>query len=342
MSQPQEDSRASQALDVSQEAHDMTLYTPEEMLTNYAAVVGYFRPPEDSKSLALSSNASVVGGYAESLAAALFVPSRLNDPDTLWSRAVSFKASSMDAKSRRHRREALELTGRSHDKFDLYVPRADFAAGRWKQKPTEAEKPAYERLKGLAAQSGPPYLTCQVKARFAWQDLEYDALPYSVYIDNDTKSWSRNEVLAGTAWRSEAPDLVAWVRFDVQEGRARTFVRLASAEDVRMAIRARMCWEIQDGDDDTASRPNRWTGHKLSFPHAFGDQGWKGTADMSPETVDKVRGYGEWRQWAIGLDVSRAVDPAVTPRPLLPAPIIATVGGRPAPGHVGRETPPVN
>ena len=300
---------------------------PEDMLAQHAAVVSYFHP-DRGEALALSSNASVIGGYAESLAATLFVPSVVRGWRELWRTAVGYKASAMGEDGRRERREMLGLTGRSHDKFDLYIPLQDFRLGRWASvTPPGEERASFERLRALGLQPAQPsHVTCQVKARFAWQDLEYDALPYSVYIDTASQSWSRDDVLSGMAWREEAPDLVVWVRFGQHRGRVRTAVRLATAEDVRLAICALMHWEIQNGDRRTASNRYSWTGHKINFNHVFGGVGWRQTEGMSAETESRVQRHGTWSQWAIGLDVSRALAPGRTPRPRLPVSVADTRG----------------
>ncbi|RBY87783.1 hypothetical protein DQ241_10995 [Blastococcus sp. TF02A-30] len=308
----------------------MQLISPEEALERYAAVVRYFHPDGDSP-VALSSNASIVGGYAESLVGALFVPAGITAWEEIWAQATQFKTSMMDAPARAERREALDLPGRAHDKVDLYVDQEKYRTGRWTAvEPAEGEGPAARRLRALAGQEAKAYLTCQVKARFAWVDrAEYDALPYNLYLRSDLGPLSRDEVLTrDDVWQEWAPDLVAWVRFHVdRSGTLQTSVRLATAEDVRQAIRAYFLWEIEHAEpsrrDRIARSQNSWSGSKISFPHVFGEEGWSGAEDMRDVHIQQLGGPEVWRQWAIGVDVSSVVAPSTTPRPKLPIRTVA-------------------
>lgn len=281
----------------------MTFTTPSQALEQLAAVVNYFYPPDEATTpYRLSSNASVVGGYAESLVGTLFVPSQEHG-DTLWQKATKMKTSELDPALKVDRREATGNLGRTHDKVDLYVPQPAFKEGRWRSAQVQCrEAAALANLQALANGSK-PYLTCQVKARFAWRGLDsHDALPYRVYIDTDDgRRWSRNDILAQRVWRVLVPDLIAWVRFTMNDGKLATKVRLAAASDVKNAIRAKALWEVSTGK--SAESEYSWTGSKIDFLHVFGEKGWQDAEDLSAEDVERLKKDG-WTQWAIGIDVS--------------------------------------
>jgi hypothetical protein len=287
----------------------MKLSTPQQALEQYAGVVDYFFPDDDKKAgYRFSSNASVVGGYAESLVGALFVP-RNTKPNALWALATSFKTSELAQADKDLRRQATGMTGRGHDKVDLYVPIRNYKSGRWSTvKPDPSDAPAMKRLQSLRT-SSKDYLTCQVKSRFVWRDLDsHDALAYSLYV-NLGRTWSRQEIVDKNTkglWRSDVPDLVAWVRFQIVAGSLVTKVRLASADDVKMAIRAKTMWEIRAGKP--AALKNRWSGSKIDFMHVFGEKGWEGTDDLHDDDVKQLK-RDNWKKWAVGVDMSEVPMP---------------------------------
>lgn len=81
-------------------------------------------------------------------------------------------------------------------------------------------------------------------------------------------------------------------------------LRLAAAAEVKLAIRARCHWEVDSGKP--LDKPLQWTSTKLSFPHIFGDRGWRATEDLSAGSVTALNKVG-WMQWPVGIDLTGVV-----------------------------------
>lgn len=283
--------------------------TPKEALVLLSSIAQSFQvSPIDG--VALSTNASFAGGYAESLAGTLFTDPSLTTANDIWKQATGYKTSGLNDAQKKNCRLNSAFAESRQDIVDLYVPSGEFANGRWKAGLTPENTSADLIRLSVGAEGQSNFLTCQVKMRTSDNiDNNLDVIKYSVFLDT-RQPLTRDEIIdelrcdsSASVWRTDAPDLVVACLLNGKTGVISA--RLATLREIQLAIIAKTVWEKSINRD--VGKKFGWSGTKIDVQQFFGGKNYQEASDLNVLEQKQMTAKG-WSKWAIGIDVSHVLD----------------------------------